>query len=84
MMKVEFEELIEDQISQEDYSKIETVYVWYPSFGDKRQAATLYREFGMRIFEDLLPRAEKARKLEEQMHDLQSAYDATKREFINL
>ena len=43
-----------------------------------------YIEFGMRIFEDLLPRAKKARALEEHMHDLQAAYDATKKEFINL
>ena len=63
MMKQEFEKLanISIQLAQSEYEVIETVYTYYPSIHHtkgKEQVAELYKTFGLRIFEDMLKRAE--------------------------
>ena len=84
MMKSEFEELVDEEIDQDDYKKIETVYVWYPAFGDKRMAAQLYREFGMRIFEDMYPRAKKAEDLDFEIGNAKARHEFLKKQLIEL
>lgn len=37
MQKVEFEELVERPVSEEDYKVIEMVYQWQPSISDRKQ-----------------------------------------------
>lgn len=69
MQKREFEEMIEQPVSDEEYKVIETVYQWHPSVKEvsgKEKVAELYKSFGMAIFHDMLPRAEKNRELERQ------------------
>ena len=63
MMKHEFEKLanISIQLTQSEYEVIETVYSYYPGIHHvkgKEQVAELYKTFGLRIFEDMLKRAE--------------------------
>jgi len=57
MMKQEFERLVGKEVNPNTYEKIETVYMNYPGINDKQQIADLFRQFGMVIIEDLLPRA---------------------------
>lgn len=62
MKKQEFEQLVGTTVSDEDYNIIEKVYHYYPFFrriSGKEEAVRLYKEFGMTIFRDLFPRAEK-------------------------
>lgn len=69
MQKREFEEMIEQPVSDAEYKVIETVYQWHPSVKEvsgKEEVAELYKSFGMEIFHDMLPRAEKNRELESQ------------------
>lgn len=69
MQKREFEEMIEQPVSDAEYRVIETVYQWHPSVKEvtgKEEVAELYKSFGMAIFHDMLPRAEKNRELERQ------------------
>ena len=64
MQKREFEEMIEQPVSDAEYRVIETVYQWHPSVKEvsgKEEVAELYKSFGMAIFHDMLPRAEKNR-----------------------
>ena len=69
MMKKEFEDLIVKKISNEDYEIIEQVYLDYPGIGTngKQVVANLYNQFGLVIFKDMLPRAQKVNEL---MHDI--------------
>ena len=83
MLKYEFEERVsalinkgalpdwqrDFKISEDDYRKIEHVYNYYPGI-DKEAAARLYVEFGLRIFEDMTPRADKIADLENKIHTL--------------
>jgi len=73
MLKCEFEERINHEIAQEDYQKIETVYSYYPTNKEisKDEIAELYLKFGMRIFFDMLPRAQKIKELELQISEAQ-------------
>lgn len=69
MQKREFEKMIEQPVSDAEYKVIETVYQWHPSVKEvsgKEEVAELYKSFGMAIFHDMLPRAEKNRELERQ------------------
>lgn len=73
MMKSEFIDLLIDMhegenvipnVSDDDYRIIETVYTYYPEFGDKLAAALLYDAYGIRIFTDMYPRAAQVRSCE--------------------
>lgn len=57
LMKQEFECLIGAEVTPEEYDKIQTVYVHYPGIEDKDHIARLHTEFGMRIIDDMLGRA---------------------------
>jgi len=74
MMKHEFEQRIGGEIRHEDYEKVQIVYTYYPANGlDKDKVAEMYQMFGMRIFEDMLPRAQKAMELEMRIHHAKKA-----------
>lgn len=67
MWKTEFEELIQGKISDQDYKVIEKVYQFHPAISEtcgKEEVAGLYKSFGMTVFYDMLPRAEKASRME--------------------
>ena len=56
MTKREFEELIGEEVSANNYMLIELVYCWHPSIGNvggKRQVAELYKVGGIEIFKDM-------------------------------
>lgn len=68
------------KVTTKEYLLIEKVYTFHPSISEthgKVQVADLYDEFGIRIFKDMLPTAEKAQALEEDIH-------AIKQELSNL
>ena len=72
MMKQEFEKLanISIPLDQCEYEVIETVYGFYPGIHHvkgKEQVAELYKTHGIRIFEDMLKRAETARDIEDKI-----------------
>lgn len=70
MQKQEFEKLIEQKISDADYAVIEFVYQFHPVVSEtsgKEEVAELYKSFGMAIFRDMEPRAQKAKVLEDKI-----------------
>ena len=67
MMQHEFEKLIGHDIESEKYLIIEDVYMNYPGDFSKEICATMYKTFGMVIFNDMLPRADKISKLESEI-----------------
>ncbi len=66
-MKQEFESLTGQQLDDDDYGIVETVYTFYPGMPDvdgKKLVAQLYKQFGLTIFQDLYERANKISELE--------------------
>lgn len=87
MEKREFEEMIEHPVSDAEYRVIETVYQWHPSVKEvsgKEEVAELYKSFGMAIFHDMLPRAEKNRELENKLRHAQAEVERIKAEMEEL
>src|SRR5574343_238655 len=73
MMKHEFEKLIGNEISEDDWELVHTVYQWYPEIDDvkgKAQVAQLWLTFGKRIIVDMLPRATEIMEYELKMQSL--------------
>lgn len=71
MMKYEFEKIVGDSVSDEDYSTIEYVYTWYPNISEtqgKDQIAKLYMDFGMPLIEDMVERSGTMEKLDKDLH----------------
>lgn len=70
MMKHEFEDIIGQPVSDKEYGTIEYVYTWYPAISEtdgKVQIAKLYTDFGMPLIEDMVERAGKMEKLENEL-----------------
>ena len=87
MQKREFAEMIEHPVSDAEYRVIETVYQWHPSVKEvsgKEEVAELYKSFGMAIFHDMLPRAERARCLEEKLHRAKKEVEQIREEMETL
>lgn len=87
MQKREFEKMIEQPVSDAEYKVIETVYQWHPSVKEvsgKEEVAELYKSFGMAIFHDMLPRAEKNRELESKLRHAQAEVERIKEEMEEL
>lgn len=75
MIKEEFQDMIGQIVSDEDYKVIEKVYQFHPAVNEvsgKEEVAELYKSFGMTIFYDLLPRAERNCDLEKQLRFAQA------------
>lgn len=83
-MKSEFENLIGKEISQQDYEKIELVYMYYPQIKDKEHIARLYQEFGMAIIEDMIPRARQIKELEDKIYEFELVIQGIKEEIKRL
>lgn len=74
MEKHEFEKMIHDTVTDEEYKVIEYVFQWHPAISEaegKEQIATLYRDFGVVIIRDMFPRAEKAHEIEVRLREAQ-------------
>jgi len=68
MMKDEFEKLVGKTVTVEEYEVVEKVYMFFPvepSSNGKKIYADMYKYFGLRVFEDMLMRSEKAQELED-------------------
>lgn len=68
MQKTEFEKRIGKAVTNREYEVIEEVYMWHPAISKvcgEEDVAELYKCFGMTIFYDMLPRAVKAKVLDE-------------------
>ena len=68
MQKHEFEELIGQTVTDNQYQIIEEVCMWHPSIKNtsgKEEVAELYKSFGMTIFCDMHKRAFRIKMLEE-------------------
>lgn len=82
MLKYEFEERVsallnknqlpdrqkDFKIAKDAYRIIEHVYNYYPGL-DKEAAARLYVDFGLRIFRDMTPRADRIADLEQKIQN---------------
>lgn len=71
MMYEEFEKLITTEPpTQEEYKVIEKVYTTHPAFDvamSKQKTAQLYDLIGFSIFKEMLPKAEEAEKIREEI-----------------
>ena len=87
MEKRELEERIGKSVSDADYGIIETVYQWHPlirNTSGKDEVTELYERFGITIFLDMLPRAEKAFELEGRLRCVQAEENRIKEEIRDL
>lgn len=81
MGKEEFEDLINQALSDRDFEIIETVYLYHPAIRDvsgKEELAELYKNFGMTIFYDLVGRAKRNQDLADQLRQTQAETDRIK------
>lgn len=87
MEKQEFEKWIMDSVTDDEYRIIETVYQWHPSIDEKgngEQMAELYKDFGMAVIKDMLPRAEKVRGVEVRLKSAQREVERIQDELAGL
>lgn len=74
MLQSEFENLIETRKPTDaEYEMIETVYMYHPSIDDvhgKMQVAQLWDTAGSTVFEDMLPRAEACKVIDNKIREL--------------
>lgn len=71
-------------ISDSDYEIIEIVYAFHPAISEvrgKEQIALIYITFGMTVINDMLPRAIKARELENKISQAKAAYNTAMVEY---
>ena len=87
MTREEFQDLIGREVSDEDYKIIEKVYNFHPAVNEvsgKEEVAELYKSYGMVVFHDMLPRAERNCELTKQLRQVQAAADRIKQEMEKL
>ena len=87
MTKREFEERIEKTVSDADYGIIEMVYQFHPSIKEvsgKDEVAELYKSFGITIFIDMFPRAEKACELDSRLRHAKAEVERIEEEIGEL
>lgn len=86
MTKQEFADLTKRDFTDTEYTAIETVYIFHPSISEtegKKQIASLYETFGIRIITDMLPTANKSREYEEQITKKRHELEELQEEFKN-
>lgn len=84
MTKQEFEQRLGKQVNSADYSIIEYVYNFHPSIGEiggKDQISDLYQLGGMRLIKDMLPTAQKAEKLEDEIRKTRTTLETLKKQY---
>lgn len=69
MMKYEFEALVKEKITDEEWEKVETVYMWYSEKFDKMTIAQLWC-LDKKIIYDMYPRAKKIRDIHDKIRDI--------------
>ena len=87
MMIEEFRKLQDpkaEPIKPAEYKLVEFVYTYHPLNLSKQAAASLYDEFGVLMFLDLLPRAKKAAKAETDMRIAKQHYMDKAEEYTKL
>lgn len=87
MTKEEFTSRARKPITDSDYKKVEKVYTFHPSIdpnNGKDQIAYLYDTFGMRIIEDMIPTAERAAELDDQIRRARIELDRLMEEYREL
>ena len=87
MMLEEFRKLQNpkaEPIKPAEYKLIEFVYTYHPLNFSKEAVASLYDEFGMLFFLDLLPRAKKAAKIEADLKIARQHYENKRDEYNRL
>lgn len=87
MMIEEFRKLQDpkaEPIKPAEYKVVEFVYTYHPLNLSKEAAASLYDEFGMLIFLDLLPRAKRAAKVESDLKIARQHYQNKQDEYQRL
>lgn len=87
MQKREFEEMVGKTVSDAEYELIEAVYQWHPSVREtsgKEEVAELYKSFGITIFLDMFPRAEKNRALDTKFRYVQTEMERIREEIKEL
>ena len=72
MMKSELEHLVGAIVTPKDYEIIELVYNYHPCNFSKHATASLYKEFGIIIFEDMKGRSEKVKEYELTIHQIEN------------
>mgnify|MGYP003292502259 CR=1 FL=1 len=74
MLKSEFDNLIETRKPTDaEYNMIETIYMYHPAIDDvhgKMQVAQLWDIAGVTVFEDMLPRAEASKVIDNKIREL--------------
>jgi hypothetical protein len=86
MTKQEFTDLTIRAFTDAEYEEIETVYTFHPSISEtegKKQIASLYDTYGIRIITDMIPTANKAREYEEQITKKRHELEELQEEFKN-
>lgn len=73
MMKHEFEEKAGISVTDSEYEKIETVYMYYPGINSQEEFLNLYKSFEFTVIIDMLPRAQQIKAKEQQIRDLKQA-----------
>ncbi len=87
MNKQEFEALVGQGVSAIDYAVIEKVYAFHPVIREtsgEEEVAELYKSFGLSIFCDMLPRAEKNCELERKLRQVQAEGERIRQEMKEL
>lgn len=67
MMRQEFEKLVGQEVTDNEWATVHAVYQWYPTIkdvGGKGQVAQLFKAHGMLIFHDMLPRTLRLARLD--------------------
>lgn len=78
MMKLEFENLLDRQVTEEQYIDIEMVYMYYPGIENKEQLAQLYKIGGDPLINDMMERSLKVKELEERIRADRMVLEALK------
>ena len=81
MTKEEFEQRIGEEVTPDQYEKIEEVYMWHPTIADKDDIATIYKVGGMRVILDMLPTAQKAETINRKQAELRAELERLNREY---
>lgn len=84
MKKQEFEDRLQQTVSDDDYKVIEHVYTFYPTLSEvdgKNQIVTLFKIGGMRLMHDMYPSAileqsykDDIKKKEMELYNLRESY----------
>ena len=81
MTKQEFEKIIGEEISQEDYSIVDHVYTWHPSISNvegKDEIADLYKKFGMPIIKNMTEVANYMESLDKELRQARRVIEEIK------